>query len=64
MGARLVATLLDRSVFDHLLNASGTSGGDRFDASATLRLTLVYAPGDVNFDGVVNIFDINLVSQH
>jgi PEP-CTERM motif/Dockerin type I domain len=40
----------------------GLTATDNLDAIDVIKTT--YPPGDVNFDGVVNIFDINLVSAN
>jgi len=61
--ALLTGTLSDGTFFDFVL-FSGITGFDGFEDNATLRLTLVYAPGDANLDGIVNIFDLNLISSN
>ena len=45
--------------FDFELGAAGFSS-----ETVTAALAVVFAPGDLNMDGVVNIFDLNLVSAN
>jgi hypothetical protein len=57
---KLTGTLLAGTLFSIFLN----NNRYRIDPDAILRVSLVYAPGDVNLDGIVNMYDVNLVSSN
>jgi len=48
------------AIFSDFFSVTGTPGMDNY----ILTSLIAGLAGDVNFDGVVNIFDINLVSSH